>query len=77
MLMMSKVSFDMHYQPRSQGKLLILLLMSLQKALVSLCGGILAIETSVLCGVLAIRGHHGPLVNCFSAFSDELSLNGP
>jgi hypothetical protein len=28
----------------------------------------------VICGVLAIRGHSGSLVNWFSAFSDEPSL---
>jgi hypothetical protein len=26
---------------------------------------------------LAIRGHNGPLVNCFSTFSNELSLKVP
>jgi hypothetical protein len=42
--------------------------------LLSLYAGILGIQTSLSCGVLAIRGHNGPLVNYFSAFSDALSL---
>jgi hypothetical protein len=46
----------------------------LMRGHLSLCGGILAIETSLSCGVLAIKGHNRPLVNYFSAFSDEPSL---
>ena len=39
--------------------------------------GILGIEASLSCSVLTIRGRNGHLVNCFSVFSDELSLNVP
>jgi hypothetical protein len=45
--------------------------------ILSLCTGILGIQTSLSCGVLAIRGHARHLVNCFSAFSDDDSLKGP
>ena len=48
-----------------------------KRANLSLCTGILGIQTSLSCGVLAIRGHARHLVNCFSAFSDEDSLKGP
>ena len=45
--------------------------------LVSLCTGILGIETSLSGGVLPSREHNRLLVNDFSGFSDKLSLKIP